>query len=170
MTRVCTVCSSPEVDTINQQLLSGATYTMIANTHRVSWQAARYHVLNHIPPLLAQAKQAEDVAKASDLLTTATMRDEKALSLMASAEATGDIKTAGAMLRVSLVSLELLARLRGELNQQTTVNLILAPEWVSFRTTLLSALLAYPEARAAAAQALLAAEGEQEGQDHAALD
>jgi hypothetical protein len=158
MTRICTVCSSPAVDAINQQLLSGATYTMIANTFRVSWQAARYHVLNHIPPLLAQAKQAEDVAKASDLLSMATMRDAKALALMAKAEGTGDIKTAGQMLRVSLVSLELLARLRGELDERAVVNVLLAPEWLATRAALLAALEPYIEAKIAVSTALLALE------------
>jgi hypothetical protein len=154
MSRVCTVCSSPEVDAINRQLLSGATYRMIANQFPVTWQAARRHVLEHVPPLLAQAKHAEDVAKASDLLSMAMERDAKALALLAQAEQTGDLKTAGQMLRISLVSLELLARLRGELNEQATVNIMVAPEWIAVREALLRALWPFVEARMAVAAAL----------------
>jgi hypothetical protein len=95
--------------------------------------------------------------------------DAKALDLMAKAEADGDVKTAGQMLRISLVSLELLARLRGELNEQqnTTVNVLLAPEWLATRAALLAALEPYVEARIAVSAALLAVEeGSSNGHSH----
>ncbi len=155
MTRVCTVCRHLDVDAINRALLSGATYRMIANQFPVTWQAARRHVVEHIPPLLAKAQQAEEAARASDLLTMAMERDQKVLSLMAKAEQGGDTKTALQALRVSLVSLELLARLRGELNEQPVVNVLVSAEWVTVQAALLVALAAFPEARAAASAALL---------------
>ncbi len=168
MGRVCTVCSHPEVDAINRSLLSGATYRMIANQFPVTWQAARRHVLDHVPPLLAKAKEAEEATRASDLLAMATTRDKLALALLARAERTGDLKTAVSALRVSLVSLELLARLRGELNeqQQNTINILVAPEWLATRAALLQALEPYVEARIAVSTALLALEEGGGGNGH----
>jgi hypothetical protein len=53
---------------------------------------------------------------------------------------------------------ELLAKLLGELNDAPQVNVLVAPEWVAVRTTLLSALGPFPEARVAVANALQALE------------
>ncbi len=47
------------------------------------------------------------------------------------------------------------ARLLGELQDGTTVNLLVLPAWQELRTTILMALVPYPEARAAVAMALL---------------
>jgi hypothetical protein len=54
------------------------------------------------------------------------------------------IKTANHLQR----QLELIAKLRGELQDQTTVNVLIThPEWLSLRTAVLNALEPYPEAR-----------------------
>lgn len=51
--------------------------------------------------------------------------------------------------------LELIARLMGELkNETTTINVHLHPEWVQLRSRILSTLEPYPDARLAIAQAL----------------
>ena len=55
--------------------------------------------------------------------------------------------------------LELLGRLRGELRNEVTINLVHTPDWVRFRTLLLDALSPYPEARAAVVRALTAHAG-----------
>jgi hypothetical protein len=167
MSRVCTICAHQQRAEIDRAVLAGMVNRTIAHQFHITHYALLRHKADHLLPELVKAKQAEEVTQATDLLAMVTARDEKAMALLAKAEASGDLRAAGSILRVSLVSLELLARLRGQLDERAVVNLILVPEWVSFRTTLLQALLAYPEARAAAAQALLSAEG---GQDHAALD
>jgi len=124
------------------------------------------HKAEHLLPELVKARQAEEVTQATDLLAMVTARDERAMALLDKAEASGDLRAAGSLLRVSLVSLELLAKLRGEIDERAVVNLVLAPQWVSFRATLLQALWAYPEARQAAAAALASVEGDQ----HVALN
>ena len=48
-------------------------------------------------------------------------------------------------------NLELLAKLIGQLDTRPTVNLLIAPEWLTVRATLLSALAPYPDARSAVA-------------------
>jgi hypothetical protein len=165
MPRVCTICSSPQRAEIDRQLLSGATYRKIAERFHVTAQAQLRHKADHLLAELVKAKQAEEVSQATDLLAMAMERDTKALELLSAAEKGGDIKTAGAMLRISLVSLELLARLRGELNEQTTVNVLLAPEWLVTRAEVMRALEPYVEARLAVSAALLELEA-RKGEDH----
>ena len=55
--------------------------------------------------------------------------------------------------------LELVAKLIGELNDQPQVNILIAPEWLTVRAALLSALAPFPEARRAVAERLLLMEG-----------
>jgi hypothetical protein len=59
----------------------------------------------------------------------------------------------GAVDRI-LRQIELQARLLGEIQDGTTVNVLIAPEWHQVRLVVVNALRPYPEARAAVAQAL----------------
>ena len=54
------------------------------------------------------------------------------------------------------MNLELLAKLMGELDARPVVNLVVSPEWLQVRATLLMVLSPYPEARIAVAGALAA--------------
>ncbi len=135
-------------------LIAGTPLRDIACHFGVGRMAVQRHAAEHLLAELVKAQQAEEVSRATDLLALAMDRDTKALALLARAEAEDDLKTAVQALRVSLVSLELLARLRGELNEQATINILVAPEWIAVRETLLRALWPYVEARVAAAAAL----------------
>src|SRR5258706_9268584 len=130
MPRVCTICSHPERAEIDAAAIAGTSNRVIARQFHVGHDAVLRHKSEHLLPELVKAKQAEEVSRATDLLEMATERDAKALDLLAKAEAASDLKTAGQMLRISLTSLELLARLRGDLKEQqkTTVNGWRAPE------------------------------------------
>src|SRR5260221_13927806 len=157
MPRTCTVCIHPERAKIDAALIAGTPLRDMACQFAVGRMAVQRHAAEHLLAEPVKAKQAEDVSRATDVLEMAATRDKLALALLARAERAGDLKTAVQALRVSLTSLELLARLRGELNEQqnTTVNVLLAPEWLSVQAALLAALAPYAEARAAAAAALL---------------
>ena len=61
------------------------------------------------------------------------------------------ILKAAAQLRPSI---ELLAKLVGELDERPTINIALSPEWQATRTRLVAALGPYPDARAAVVAAL----------------
>lgn len=160
MPRVCTICSHPQRAEIEAAALAGTSNRVIARQFDVHHDAVLRHKGDHLLADLVKAKQAEDVSRATDLLEMATTRDKLALALLSRAERSGDLKTAVSALRVSLVSLELLARLRGELNEQqnTTINIMLSAEWLATRAALLAALEPYVEARIAVSAALLAVE------------
>ncbi len=155
MTRRCTICGHSNRIEIEEALLKGEqSFRRIAAQYAVTEQSLRRHKAAHIPAALAQAGAAEKVARADDLLAQAQNLQQKALALLAQAEADGDRKTALQGVREARGCLELLARLLGELSERPQVNILLAPEWVTVRGALLLALQPFPEARAAAAAAL----------------
>lgn len=75
------------------------------------------------------------------------------------AEAAGDLKTALQGIRELVRIVALLAKLRGELDERPVVNVLLSPQWLEVRAVLLQALTPYPDARQAAARALLEVDG-----------
>ena len=86
---------------------------------------------------------------------------QKATRIGDKAEKAGDLRTALQGVRELVRIVELLARLQGELQEAPIVNILLLPEWVQVQTVLLAALAPFPDARAAAAQALLELDGQE---------
>ena len=68
MTRTCTICIHGDKETINQELVNGTAFRHIAARFDTSTGALQRHKQEHLPASLAQAKEAEDVAQADDLL------------------------------------------------------------------------------------------------------
>jgi hypothetical protein len=79
----------------------------------------------------------------------------RALDILGRAEKAGDLRTALAAISQARGNLELLGKLAGELDERPVVNVLLSPQWVMIRTTMLEALSAYPEARTAVAESLM---------------
>lgn len=154
MPRLCSLCSHPERQEIDQLLVAGTGMRRIAARFGVSEQAVRRHKAEHLPVRLMKAQAAAEVANADSLLKEAGALGAKAISLLLQAEHAGDLRTALAGVRESRGCLELLARLLGELRDGPVVNLTISPAWVSVRAVLLEALAPFPEARTAAAAAL----------------
>lgn len=152
MARRCTVCAHPECEAINLAL--SAPTTVLAALSRecgVSEDALRRHKDNHLPAAMVKATAAAEVVRADDLLQQARDLQAKALSILDQAEAAGDLRTAVAANREARGCLELLARLLGEMPENPTVNIIMAPEWAELRTRILVALAPFPDARVAVA-------------------
>lgn len=153
MPRKCTICEHPKVEEINKALLETQNIAKVAKQYGVNYHALYRHK-DHIPAILTQAQEAQEVAKADSLLAQVTELRDKALSILDTAEQAGDLRTALQGIKEARGCLELLARLQGELQEQTTVNILINPQWLSLRTVILQALEPYPEARQAVAQAL----------------
>jgi hypothetical protein len=104
---------------------------------------------------MAAAARAAEVARGDGLLALVRGLLAKALGILKKAEDSNDYRTALAAIREARGTLELLARLQGELQDTTTVNVLVAsPEWLSLRGAILAALEPYPAARAAVAKAV----------------
>lgn len=157
MPRTCTICTHTERAAIDRELVTGDAYRHIASRYGVSTTALQRHKADHLPPALAQAKQAEAVADADDLLRQVAALRSKALSLLLKAEQAGDFRTALAGIREARGCVELLARMVGELQDTATVNIV-TPAWLDVRRALMDALRPHPEARIAVADRLAAIE------------
>ncbi len=154
MPRVCTICTHPEREAINQALVAGEPYRVIAQRFAASPDAVYRHKIDHIPPALAKATEAKETALADDLLAQVKALRGKSISILQKAEAAGDLRTALLGIREARSCIELLAEMEGELNRNPVINLYLSQEWIEVRAVLLQALSDFPEARAAAALAL----------------
>ena len=163
MPRVCTVCSHLDRPAIDQALVNRHPFRRIAPRFGLSVRSLIRHHDDHLPEVLARAKEAEEAAQADDLRAELRSLRDRTYGLLERAEQAGDIKAAFTGIREIRSTIELLAEMAGKLDRKPTVNLWLAPEWLAVRAAMLSALMAYPEARVAVAQSLLALEA---GNDH----
>ncbi len=153
MPRVCSICSHVDRASIDDALLAGAAYRHIAARFNVSTGALQRH-REHIPFHLLKAQDAAEVARADTLLEQVKSLQARALTILDKAEASGDLRTALSAIREARGNLELLAKLLGELQQEGTINLVVAPEWLSLRAVVVEALAPYPQAKTAVLEAL----------------
>lgn len=159
MPRVCTICTHPDRAAIDAALLAGEPFRHIAARTDTSTGALQRHKEEHLPVTLVQARDAADAAHADDLLAQVRGLQSRALAILDTAEAAGELRVALAAIREARGNLELLARLLGELQEGATVNVTLSPQWVEVRAVIVAALAPFPDARAAVAARLAAVEG-----------
>src|SRR5215213_2423926 len=155
MPRRCTVCHHPERHSIDGALITGAPYRSVAKRFGLSESSVYRHKTEHLPAHLLKAREVEEAAKADDLLDQVRNLQAHALDILGRAEKTGDLRTALAAISQARGNVELLGKLAGELDERPVVNVLLSPQWVMIRTTMLKALSTYPEARAAVAESLM---------------
>jgi hypothetical protein len=155
MPRRCTVCDHPERHSIDEALVTGAPYRSVAKRFALSESSVYRHKTEHLPVQLLKAREVEEAARADDLLEQVRNLQTHALDILERAEKTGDLRTALAAISQARGNLELLGKLAGELDERPVVNVLLSPQWVMIRTTMLEALAFYPEARAAVAESLM---------------
>lgn len=160
MPRTCTICRHPEVEGIDADLINGKSIRDIASRRLVSRQSVHRHKAEHVSRKLVLAHKAEEASNADDLLETVRDLLEEARDALRGAKATGHYGHAASNIRESLRAVELLARLRGDLESGTriTTNILVQPQWVSLRAAVFGALQSHPEARRAVGQALASLE------------
>jgi hypothetical protein len=151
MPRTCTVCGHGQRHDVEVALVQRESYRDIARRFAVSKDALGRHAKEHLPELLSQAHRAEEAARADDLLRQVTELQSKTLNLLLKVEEAGELRTALTAIREARGNVELLAKLRGELNERPQVNILIAPE---VQAVILEALRPYARARLAVADAL----------------
>jgi hypothetical protein len=156
--RPCKVCAHPNRVDIDASLIAGAALTGIAANYGMSPQSLLRHRDRHIPTE-AQQKAAQAVAAGESLHGAGLMLKAAALlqtaeTILEDAMTSGQPETALRAIREAGRMVELCAKLTGDLDASTTINLTLAPQWVTLQTTILQALAPHPEARSAVVAAL----------------
>ena len=154
MPRKCTICYHPNRDDIDQALVRREPFRHIAAHHEVSTGALVRHSDDHLPATLLQAQEAADVAHADNILGEVLDLRNHALGILDKAEKADDLRVACAAIREARGCLELLGKLAGQLQDGTTVNVFLSPEWQTVQVAILKALAQHPEARQAVVAAL----------------
>jgi transposase-like protein len=154
MPRRCTVCDHPKRHSIDEALVSGASYRSVAKRFGLSESAVFRHKKEHLPAQLLKAREVEEVAQADDLLDQVRHLQAHALGILDRAEKAGDLRTALGAISQARGNLELLGKLAGELDERLVVNLNVSPEWLELRAVIVGALEPYSEARGAVLRAI----------------
>lgn len=155
MARICTVCASPKRSSIDAELAGGNALAAIAKRHRVGRDSLRRHRAAHLSPALARValkrvgdESARDAFDATvDRLESLIERLEGLLSV---AEERKSMIGGANIAREIRQSLELIARLRGELQERPTVaiNVLASPEIVAYTAAIARVIELHPEIRA----------------------
>jgi hypothetical protein len=149
--RACSICSHEHRDAMEEAFIAGQAKRRIASQHGVSERAVRYHMGEHLPALLALARDAERAARADTLLDRLEVLQSQTLAIL---DAPEDQRTALAAIAQARRNLELIGEITEQLDRRGTVNLALNPEWLEIRGVIIAALEPHPTARDSVLRAL----------------
>jgi len=149
--RTCSICSHEHRDAMEDAFIAGQAKRRIASQHGVSERAVRYHMREHLPALLALARDAERAARADTLLDRMEALQSQTLAIL---DAPEDQRTALAAIAQARRNLELIGEVTKELDRAATVNVALNPEWLEIRGVIIAALEPHPTARDSVLRAL----------------
>ena len=153
MVRTCTICNHKKVDEIDRRARIENDIAKIAKDFSLSYNALYRHVkANHHIREVTAIPTASELATSRDILREITDHHKEAVRLKNLAEEEGDLKTALLGLDKALKCLELVAKIQGQIQEQTInvntqVNILVSPEWIALRTKIVDALDKYPEAK-----------------------
>jgi hypothetical protein len=153
MPRKCLVCTHSEREEIDKDLVGGLSFRKLSRRFKIDKSSLFRHKRNHLPITLVKAEEAREVARSGNLWEQIEDLRLKATRIAKKAEEKGDFRAALLAVRELTRIIELLAKLQGDLKEQT-VNVVLNAQWIELRTTILSALREYPEARLKLAEVL----------------
>lgn len=170
----CTVCAHPDRAAIDIALASGIAARAIATKHNLNrqsvWRHGRQHLTAELKAalslkLLRREGSARQVVLEEGANTLEILKSIRAIlfTRFLSATDNGDDRAAASLSGRLLESLQISARLTGELAPAagTTIqNIVLSPDYQRLRTELLRVLSCFPEAREAVA-AVFRGAGEQ---------
>jgi hypothetical protein len=151
MPRACSICGHEHRDAMEDAFIAGQAKRRIASRHGVSERAVRYHMREHLPALLALARDAERAARADTLLDRLEALQSQTLAIL---DAPEDQRTALAAIAQARRNLELIGEVTRELDRAGTINLELTLEWQEVKAVLVNTLASYPEAQQAVFNAL----------------
>ena len=154
MPRTCSICSHEHRDAMEDAFIAGMPKRRIASQHGVSERAVRYHMREHLPALLALARDAERAARADTLLDRMEGLQSRTLAILEATEETHDHRSALAAIREARNNLGLIGEITKELNRTPTLNLQLNAEWRELRGVIVTALEPHPAARDSVLRAL----------------
>jgi len=130
--------------------------------YRVSEDALARHRDRHLPAALAAAKEVGDAAHALDVVAQLARVNAESLAILSEARERDDAHLALKAIDRIQRQIEMQAKLLGELQDASTVNILISPEWQRVQAVIVEALRPFPDARAAVAHRLTALEATNE--------
>ena len=123
MPRKCSLCIHDRREQIEQVLLCGDSYRMVAQRFAVSRDAVVRH-RRHLPTALAHARELKEVFHGDSLLAQLRELTSEAQRLKVTAEKAGDYRAALAAVRELCRIVELMAKLSGELDSHSETKIL----------------------------------------------
>ena len=160
MPRVCTVCTHPQREAIDRALVAGGPRSTVAQSYGLSERSVGRHEAEHLPAAMVKGEEARQEAHAFDVVKQLRAINGATLQILKESRETRDNDMALKAIDRVQKQIELQAKLLGELNEGTTVNVLVSPEWLQVRTIILQALDPFPDARLALADAMEAHAGD----------
>jgi hypothetical protein len=124
MSMTCTVCRHKKRKDIDRAVVDGQSNRRIATQFKISESAVQRHTESHLPRLLAMAKHAGEVADADDLLEKIERILVKCETISANAEKSKDWAPAVSALGQMKSCIELLMRVAGMMQLESTASKI----------------------------------------------
>jgi hypothetical protein len=147
MPRPCALCISPSRSAIERDILQLRSPTLVGRRWALHRKSVSTHRDAHMDPMAAVDLDAD-----TSTLTRVEDLTHRLETMLSSATSPTAYSTVARELRQSL---ELLARLRRELDERPQIAILTSTEWLATRALVFAALQPFPEARAAVAAALL---------------
>ncbi len=158
MGRKSKIESHPNSKKIITKLAAGEEYSKIIEEYPdIRWQDLDYYKQKKLPEIISKSndlKSEVESIKGTDTLAEVRQLKTKALSILEKAEKSGDLKTALLGIREARGCLETCLKAEGQIKDGPQITIINNPEWVELRTVVITALDAYPEAKAAVVNAI----------------
>lgn len=154
MPRACSICAHEERDAIEDAFIDGTPKRRIATRYGVGEKAVRHHIREHLPALLALARDAERASRADSLLDRIEALQSRVEAFLDRVEGSENFGATLGAFREMRANLELIGEVTKELDRTPTLNLQLNPEWLELRAVIVGALEPHREAREAVLRAL----------------
>jgi len=129
-TGICSICSRPDADTIDQALVEGGTSRAVAQRFGLSKSSVNRHRTNDLGRRLKAAAKERGAAPGDHLLDEMENLNKAALKILTKAQKAGDQTVALGAIREARQTLMDQARLLGQLGPAggTTINIFGDPE------------------------------------------
>lgn len=154
----CECCTHPDKDTINKRLLQGKSVRAVAEEFNVGRMSVQRHRHNHLPHELVKSKKLQEMAEADELVNRIDDLYKQAYEILKEARTDKKYGQAVQAIKEARSSLELLAKISGDLKSGTQINLTYSPQWTDLRQVLVTTLEPYPEVATKVVHALEEAE------------
>jgi len=124
MARRCTVCDHPKLADIDCDLVGRAQVSWVARKYGLTQSAVDRHKQHHITRIMSRAPDVEDAVRAESLLAKTQALYQSAVDILRDSQVTGKQNTALRAIREIRSTIELLAKLAGELDESTRVGVV----------------------------------------------